>query len=59
MKTFIQLLGSFIIMITSIYSKAMYIDDLNNYIIVEGDYETESEVDGTTSTIYLGGSYVF
>ena len=59
MKKFILLIGSFIIMVTSIYSQAMYVDDLNNYIIVEGDYETESEADGTTSTIYLGGSYVF
>ena len=59
MKTFILFTGSFIIMVTSIYSQAMYVDDLNNYIIVEGDYETESEGDGTTSTIYLGGSYVF
>jgi len=59
MKTLTLLIGSFIIMVTSIYSQAMYVDDLNNYIIVEGDYETESEGDGTTSTIYLGGSYVF
>ena len=58
MKIFVVLIGSFI-MISSIYSQAMYVDDLNNYIIVEGDYETESEGGGKTSSIYFGGSYVF
>ena len=59
MKKSILLLGCATLMITSIFSQAMYINDSNNCIIVEGDYETESESDGKASTIYLGGSYVF
>ena len=58
MKKFFLFTGSFI-MVTSIYSQAMYVNDSNNYIIVQGDYETESETDGNTTTISIGGSYIF
>jgi len=55
----IYIVMSSLIMITSVYTQAMYVDDLNNYIIATGSYETEDESGGTSTTILIGGSYIF
>ena len=58
MKTSYIVMSS-LIMITSVYTQAMYVDDLNNYMIATGRYETDDESGGTSTTILIGGSYIF